>query len=99
MGRTIRRRWWEIMERFIRLNRSILDCDLAKGGWRLDEEGIAAIEDEVAELVRIIAQSHRGDIPRESAAFAEFRRTRPTVGMTDALCLDALCPYCIQYGR
>ena len=63
------------MERFIRLNRSILDCDLAKGGWRLDEEGIAAIEDEVAELVRIIAQSHRGDIPRESAAFAEFRRT------------------------
>ena len=51
------------MERFIRLNRSILDCDLAKGGWRLDEEGIAAIEDEVAELVRIIAQSHRGDIP------------------------------------
>ena len=24
------------MERFIRLNRSILDCDLAKGGWRLD---------------------------------------------------------------
>ena len=39
------------MERFIRLNRSILDCDLAKGGWRLDEEGIAAIEDEVAELV------------------------------------------------
>ena len=63
------------MERFIRLNRSILDCDLAKGGWRLDEEGIAAIEDEIAELVRIIAQSHRGDIPRESAAFAEFRRT------------------------
>ena len=63
------------MERFIRLNRSILDCDLAKGGWRLDEEGITAIEDEVAELVRIIAQSHRGDIPRESAAFAEFRRT------------------------
>ena len=63
------------MERFIRLNRSILDCDLAKGGWRLDEEGIAAIEDEVAELVRIIAQSRRGDIPRESAAFAEFRRT------------------------
>ena len=41
------------MERFIRLNRSILDCDLAKGGWRLDEEGITAIEDEVAELVRI----------------------------------------------
>ena len=40
------------MERFIRLNRSILDCDLAKGGWRLDEEGIAAIEDEVAELAR-----------------------------------------------
>ena len=38
------------MERFIRLNRSILDCDLAKGGWRLDEEGIAAIEDEVAGL-------------------------------------------------
>ena len=33
------------MERFIRLNRSILDCDLAKGGWRLDEEAIAAIED------------------------------------------------------
>ena len=63
------------MERFIRLNRSILDCDLAKGGWRLDEEGITAIEDEVAELVRIIAQSHRGDIPRESAAFSEFRRT------------------------
>ena len=75
MGRTIRRRWREIMERFIRLNRSILDCDLAKGGCRLDEEGITAIEDEVAELVRIIAQSHRGDIPRESAAFAEFRRT------------------------
>ena len=65
----------EIMEWFIRLNRSILDCDLEKGGWRLDEEGVAAIEDEVAELVRIIAQSHRGDIPRESAAFAEFRRT------------------------
>ena len=42
MGRIIRRRWMEIMERFIRLNRSILDCDLAKGGWRLDEEGIAA---------------------------------------------------------
>lgn len=38
------------MERFIRLNRSILDCDLTKGGWRLDEEGIAAIEDEVAGL-------------------------------------------------
>ena len=31
----------EIMERFIRLNRSILDCDLEKGGWQLDEEGIA----------------------------------------------------------
>ena len=45
MGRRIRRRWMEIMERFIRLNRSILDCDLAKGGWRLDEEAIATIED------------------------------------------------------
>ena len=41
------------MERFIRLNRSILDCDLEKGGWRLDEEAIAAIEDEVAERAEI----------------------------------------------
>ena len=66
------------MERFIRLNRSILDCDLAKGGWRLDEEGITAIEDEIAELVRIIAQSRRGDIPRERAPSAPPSPTAST---------------------
>ena len=58
----------EIMERFIRLNRSILDCDLEKGGWWLDEEAIAAIEDEGAELVRIIAQSQREDADRLARA-------------------------------
>ena len=64
------------MERFIRLNRSILDCDLAKGGWRLDEEGIAAIEDEVAELVRIIAQSHRGVDPARRGGFPRHHPAR-----------------------